>query len=179
MPESIRPQIVEIQKKLSAELTNVIRQEEEPHITLAVAENVQTENIDILVQLLKSFFQDVTFQLKLGPVEQMVNHKGEGVLYLKAENEKLPKIYTTIRNLLEHYGGKFTFPDFKGHVTLLYLDKPIADAQLKNTNFNNIVNVTREYLKISVKDDDDWRRIGRLVISKRELIVNRVLRYFT
>lgn len=168
MPANSLASMRQVQNDISKNFDNVTILEEEFHMTLAVADDLPENEIGEIRLKLKQLLDGVSFNLELGPVQDLVNHKQQGVVYIKAYNKDVENLYKSVRKLLENYGGKFTFPDFKGHVTLAYLTDPVTKQQkekLKQIQFDQVVKIEPENLKISVKENDEWVRIGRL--SKR------------
>src|ERR1019366_4584325 len=95
----------------------------------------------------------------IGPVVDLTNQKGEGVVYLKAGNQALTDLHYALRKELTAIGAKFTFPAYKAHVTLGYNDSPITAAQRKQLDdlaARIDVTASDENVQITRKVDNGW-----------------------
>lgn len=166
MPKSAMKAIEEIQSQVAEKCDNTTKLDKDFHVTLAVADALEEDDVDEIVKKIKPQLEKQNLNLKIGPIDTLVNHKNEGVAYLKVESEALAKLHWDIRKQLEPFGAEFTFPEFKAHITLAYLDKPVTDEQKKSFQdiegqvFNGPVKIGVQELKVSIKDGEDWRKVA-------------------
>lgn len=151
-------------QKAAAEVIPDLRDfESEYHVTLAYAGGMTLDALLAAVPEVKEALFGQSFYLRLGPAASLVNQKGEGVLYLRVEDEGLAALHWRLRAILSKRGGRFTFPHFKGHMTLAYRDTPIDAAALEQINqlptmFD--VRTSTSDFKITRKNGEAWERLG-------------------
>lgn len=174
LPKELRSEIERVQKSVLSEFDNVVKTEDDLHVTLAYADDIEESRIEEIRPKLKEMLADVSFDIRLSQLGHLVNKDNQGIIYVDIQSDILKTFYKKVRSFLEGYGGKFTYPEFKGHMTLVYLDKPLSAAQmpfLATVKLNELMKIRPEHVRISVREGDDWIRIGRIQISKRDVLI--------
>ena len=137
--------------------------ETEFHVTLAYASGLSMDSIDAAVPEVVEAIRDKSFTLTIGPVTSLVNQKGECVLYLAVNDQGLTDLHFAIRTVLSLGGGVYTFPVFKGHVTMAYRGTPIDEASVSDLNaITPMVSVAcgSKDFKVTRKNGDAWERLA-------------------
>jgi len=166
LPEDTKKRVLNLQNQIVSQFDNVIKQDTKFHITLVSADDV--EDIDQVKNQLKSLIANVNLSIDIGPIRAMVNHKEEGVIYIAADSDKLADLHKSAREILEEHGGKIFFHDFKGHITLAYLDKQLEDTTvLDNIEFSEPIKIGPANANISIKENGEWKKIALFQLSRR------------
>lgn len=137
--------------------------ETEYHVTLAYAAGVPPESVHEAVPAARELVARKSFSFEAGPVRDLVNQKGEGVVYLEVESPEIAALAGELRQVLERFGGRFSFPKFRGHLTLAYRDEPITDeerAAMGALSARVSVESGPEDIRITQKDGENWKRLG-------------------
>lgn len=161
------PKVVDQIATLFPEVT---KQTTEFHVTVAVADDLPEEKVNEAVAKLKPIISQFRKKLTVGPIDSMENHNKEGVLFADVNCDGLEDLHWAIRELLESYGGKFTYPDFVAHMTLAYLPR-LPDAEQKKllatVELAESFEVNPQDIDISIKKNDEWVKIAKHLLSKR------------
>lgn len=137
--------------------------ETEYHVTLAYASGLSLESITAALPRVVEALRDKSFTFDIGPVQSLVNQKGEGVMYLGVNDSGITNLHFALRKILTEAGAVFTFPGFKGHVTMAYRDTPIDPEALATMNRVPTkigVMTNPSDFKVTRKAGDEWERLA-------------------
>lgn len=137
------------------------------HVTLAYAE-VPPENLDELVKKVRQVVSSESWpmKLRLGSVTHLINQDGETVLYVAVESAPLTKLAKRLRETIEAGGGKFTWPDWKGHTTLGYYSDIDKDdlREVEKLGADLDVEASSDLVDITTKDEEkNWKKIAKML----------------
>lgn len=165
IPEDKAKLVQKVQDKVFSMIPKMGQREQTPHITLSYATGMTKDSIDRIVPKLKATMAQRSFHLVLGPIQELTNHKGELVIYLAAGHPALAEVHGKLRRLIEPAGGKFTWPDFKGHVTLGYRDTALTDTERQKLKLMQVsipVTITPREVDITRKQGDNWLKLAHV-----------------
>lgn len=168
-PEKLSKEILLLQKNLKTKIDNVTENENEFHITLAYGDDVPEESVKPLTEELSTILNKINIPVKLGPLNSLTNPKNEGVIYIDVASPELHQLNADVVKVMEKVGAKFTFPEYKPHVTLFYLSEPVTTEQkelMDSVEFSASYAFTPADAKVSKKVADEWVRLA-YSLSKR------------
>lgn len=151
------------------------------HATLAYAEVPSPENLNELAKKARRAVSSESWpmKLRLGSVSHLINQDEETVLYVAIESASLTRLAKKLRKTIEAGGGKFTFPDWKGHVTLGYYsdldDDVLREVERLKVNFN--IEVSSDSVDVTTKDEQkNWKKIARMLCRVVMILQRKELR---
>jgi len=157
------PELERIKKEVSENISDIIKVEDEPHVTLVYAGDVPINNIQKAVELIKEKIKGFKIDLTLGPIETMENADGETVLYLNADHEKLSGMHFALRGKLKELGGNFKYKSFKSHMTIAYKNGPLSDKEkefIKDLKTDIEVCISEANANVSKKENEKWIKLA-------------------
>ena len=171
IPEEHLGELSNLQKTIQDEMKNVGKSEDEFHVTVAVADDIDKDDVQTILQELKPITAGLEIPIKLGPLDNLENKEKVGVIYVVVEGDQLRDLNAKVKEVLEKHGGTFYYKEFKPHMTLCYLTDLLTEEQkdiVDNYSFEKEVVLKSDDLRISIKNQDEWQRVAYTTsLSKR------------
>lgn len=167
--DPVKDWLADLQKKVVEKVPDVreLTPKDQFHVTLAYASGLDGEKIEAAVPKIRKVLEGESKPtLSMGPLEVLTNQKGEQVIYLAASSDEVSSLHWRLRKLIEASGGKFTFPNFRIHITLGFRDMALTGEELyalRHIASRKVAVPTR--VEITTKAGDSWAKLDSVKLA--------------
>lgn len=156
-------QVYSVKRQLRSMFPNLKDPKYDPHVTLMYAHGLQDPANPELLRRVQDVLAQRQLEIELNGLG-VFNKPDKGVVYMRANSQDLHDLHQALRGVAQGFGARFTYPEYKPHMTLFNRDQPFTPEEqmaIEQLRVNPMrVRRDRSHMDITVKGPAGFIKIA-------------------